>query len=76
MLFRSECDLPPSSKVVGKSLKEISSPGQYLILLVKKINSNKFDIPVGNTQLMAGDHIVLIANAGDKKILEKFSGTK
>lgn len=71
-----ECDLPTSSKVAGKTLKEIASPGEYLILLVKKANSSQYDIPVGSTQLTAGDHLVLIANAGDKKILEKFSGTK
>jgi trk system potassium uptake protein TrkA len=71
-----ECDLPSSSKVVGKTLKDISSPGEYLILLIKKLGSDQYDIPIGNTVLTVGDHLVLIANTGDKKVLEKFSGTK
>lgn len=71
-----ECDLPSSSKVIGKTLKEISSPGEYLILLVKKPGSEQYEIPVGDTQLKTGDHLVLIAAPDNKKILEKFSGTK
>ena len=39
-----ECDLPTSSKVAGKTLKEIASPGEYLILLVKKANSSQYEI--------------------------------
>lgn len=69
-----ECDLPSSSKVAGKTLKEISSPGEYLLLLVKKPGSDNYDIPVGNTQLTVGDHLVLISSAGNKKVLDKFSG--
>jgi trk system potassium uptake protein TrkA len=71
-----ECDLPSTSKVSGKTLKEIASPGEYLILLVKKPGSEQYNIPVGNTMLSAGDHLVLISSAGDKKVLEKFSGKK
>jgi len=71
-----ECDLPSSSKVVGKTLKEIASSGEYLILLVKKPGSNQYDIPVGSTELTVGDHLVLISRAANKKVLEKFSGAK
>lgn len=71
-----ECDLPSSSKVAGKTLKDISSPGEYLVLLVKKPGSDNYDIPVGSTTLTVGDHLVLITSAGNKKVLEKFGGTK
>lgn len=68
-----ECDLPSSSKFIGKQLKDIASPGEYLILLVKKIGSEKFELPQGNTTFSVGDHLVIIEKTGDKKILEKFS---
>ncbi len=68
-----ECDIAQTSKVVGKQLKDISKPGEYLILLVKKPTSRGFELPQGNTVLSAGDHIVLIEKSGDKKIMEKFS---
>lgn len=71
-----ECDLPSSSKAVGKTLKEIAAPGEYLILLIKRPGSQQYEIPVGDTQLKTGDHIVLIATPGNKKVTEKFSGTK
>ena len=68
-----ECDLQPSSKVVGKMLKDIASPGEYLLLLVKKQNGH-YELPAGNTTLDAGDHLVLIEETGNKKVLERFSG--
>ncbi len=68
-----ECDLPSSSKFVGKQLKDIASPGEFLVLLVRKPGSQKFEIPQGNTFFNVGDHLVIIAKTGDKKILEKFS---
>jgi trk system potassium uptake protein TrkA len=71
-----ECELPSSSKVVGKTLKDISSPGEYLVLLIKKTGSEQYDIPVGNTILTVGDHLVLIASTANQKVLEKFSGKK
>lgn len=69
-----ECDLPPTSRVVGKSLKDIASPGEYLLLLIRKYGEERYDLPAGNTALSAGDHLVLIAQTGNKKVLEKFSG--
>lgn len=71
-----ECDLISSSKIVGKSLKEIARPGEFLVMLVKKPGAVQYEIPVGNTIFTVGDHLVLIEKTGDKKILEKFSGTK
>ena len=68
-----ECDLPSSSKLVGKTLKEIADPGNYLMLLVKKPGNDSYELPVGNTVLNTGDHLVLIEQTGDRKVLEKFS---
>lgn len=70
-----ECDLQESSKFNGKALKDIASPGEYLMLLVRKHGEQDYELPNGNTVLSAKDHLVLIEKAGDKKILEKFSGT-
>ena len=68
-----ECDLPATSKLLGKQLKDISSPGEFLIILQKKAGSASYEIPQGSAVLSVGDHLVIIEKAGDKKILEKFS---
>lgn len=70
-----ECDLPSTSKFSGKALKDIAKPGEYLLLLIKKVGAEDYEIPGGNTILNAGDHLVLIEKAGNKKVLERFSGT-
>ena len=69
-----ECDLPSSSKFVGKTLKDIANPGEFLLLLIKKPGSANYELPGGDTALSAGDHLVLIEKAGNKKVLQKFSG--
>lgn len=71
-----ECDLSASSKFMGKALKDIASPGEYLLLLVKKNGSEHYELPQGDTKLEIGDHLILIEKAGEKKLLEKFSGLK
>lgn len=85
-----ECDLPETSKVLNKTLKDIAMPGEYLMLLMKKhIEENKetekdkskekkafYELPDANYKFQVGDHIVLIEKAGSKKILEKFNGVK
>lgn len=71
-----ECDLAASSKFIGKALKDIASPGEYLLLLIKKNGSEHYELPAGNTILTLGDHLVIIERAGNKKLLEKFSGLK
>lgn len=68
-----ECDLPSSSKFIGKQLKDIASPGEFLILLVRKPGGAKYELPQGNTFFSVGDHLVIIEKTGDKKVLEKFS---
>lgn len=69
-----ECEISPNSKNSGKMLKEISAPGKYLVLLHKKVSSNSYEIPDGNSQLYSGDRIVLITQADfTKKTLSFFS---
>ncbi len=68
------CDIFASGKMTGKQLKDIASPGEFLILLIRKKGGKKYELPSGTSVLETGDHIVLIERTGDKKILEKFSG--
>lgn len=58
-----ECALPAESEVIGKTLKEISNPGVYLVLMVKPNGSDTYEIPVGDTKLSPGDHVVIITDA-------------
>ena len=71
----AECEISAKSKMCGKALKDISAQGKYLVLLSKSRGEEKYEIAGGNTQINAGDHIVLIT-IGDssKKILEIFAG--
>ena len=70
-----ECEVSSDSKVTGKSLREISDPGSFLVLLDKKFGSQQYAIPGGDTQIVAGDHVVLITKSeNSKKILSYFAG--
>ena len=71
-----EFDLPSTSKYAGKTLKDISNPGHFLVLLIKKRGAVNYEIPGGNTTLSIGDHLVIIQSTGDKKIMEHFNGVK
>ena len=71
----AECEVSAESKMAGKLLKDIADPGKYLILLDRKAGTANYQIAVGNTQIDAGDHIVLISKGDDsKKIVESFAG--
>ena len=68
-----ECEVTSDSKVNGKELKEISNPGNFLVLLDKKSGTDQYQIVNGNTRITAGDHIVLITVAeNNRKVLEVF----
>ena len=70
-----ECEVSSDSKVTGKTLRDISDPGSFLVLLDKKFGSNAYSIPGGDTQITAGDHVVLITKSeNNKKILSYFTG--
>lgn len=69
-----ECDILSTSKYAGKTLKEIASAGKYLILLVKEPGDAQYMIPVGDTVLNSGDHIVLVVAHGDQGTINRISG--
>lgn len=70
-----ECEVTASSKVSGKSLREISNPGTFLVLMTKQNSVDSYKIADGNTIIHSGDHIVLITEAeNSKKVLSHFSG--
>lgn len=71
-----ECEITSNSKVNGKSLREISNPGTFLVLMIKKSEIDGYKIVDGNTKIINGDHIVLITEAeNSKKVLSYFSGS-
>jgi trk system potassium uptake protein TrkA len=69
-----ECVLPGDSKAINKTLKDIADPGIFLVLLVKKFDSSAYEIPVGNTVLNSGDHVVFITQAEKNGEVVKFFG--
>ena len=70
-----ECEITATSKVSGKSLREISNPGTFLVLMTKQNTVDSYKIVDGNTILHSGDHVVLISEAeNSKKVLSYFSG--
>ena len=70
-----ECEITSTSKVSGKPLREIADPGSFLVLLDKKLGTQNYTIPSGDTQFTAGDHVVLITKSeNSKKILSYFAG--
>lgn len=70
-----ECEISANSKVKDKTLKEISNPGTFLVLMIKKLGRNEYSIVDGNTQIRQNDRIVLISQADNtKKVLSYFVG--
>lgn len=71
-----ECEITSKSKVSGKVLKEISNPGNYLLLLHRQSGTDEYSIANGNSQIFSGDHVVLITKSeNSKKLLAYFAGT-
>lgn len=68
-----ECDVAAGSKSDGKTLREVSRPGEFLVLLAKAPDSGSYGIPNGETRLVPGMHLVLAAQEGDQAIFELFS---
>ncbi len=69
--------LSPASYLTGKTLKEISDPGSFLVLLIQSAGSKDYQIPTGNTVFSAGDHLILVTQAKEtKRVLEAFNGER
>lgn len=56
-----ECVLSEESQAIGKSLREISNPGEFLVLMIKQKEEVPYSIPSADTVFAAGDHAVIIA---------------
>lgn len=70
-----ECEVSNNSKWNGKTLREISDPGTFLVLMNKKSGIDEYKLVDGNTTIYSGDHIVLITESeNSKKVLSYFSG--
>ncbi len=70
-----ECEISANSKIKDKTLREISNPGTFLVLMIKKVGQNEYSIVDGNTQVRQNDRIVLISEAeNSKKVLSYFAG--
>ena len=62
-----------TTDTVLEMIKEIAESGKFLVLLVKKVGSEEFLIPDGNTVLKTKDKVVLITNSDDNQhVMEKF----
>lgn len=69
-----ECVVSEKARFNGKTLMEISSPGEFLVLLAKKANTEEFVIAGGSTKIETGDRIVLMTKSEiSKKVLENFA---
>lgn len=70
-----EGDVSPTSRAAGKKLADIGGKAsECLVLLVSGDGIGDVRIPDGDTLLPAGAHIVVIAPAGDTRLLERFFG--
>lgn len=71
-----ECIINEDSKVINKSIKDISTSENFLVLLNKHTESDDYEIANGNTIFLQGDHLVLITQADySQKVLEFFGNT-
>ncbi|CEM62170.1 Trk system potassium transporter TrkA [Treponema phagedenis] len=69
-----ELVIASNSEVIGKTLKEISKHGIFLILLVT--NEKGCTIPGGDTELAAGDKLVFIVQSQQSDEIIEFLGGK
>ncbi len=59
----------PTSKLIGKQLKELNLPKGCLVTLLTR--DQKSIVPYGNTKLIAGDKILIIGETEKLKILKE-----
>ena len=68
------CDVARGSRVAGKALREISRPGEYLLLLIRRPGGDSFELPHGDTVVEEGARVALVVRAGDQRIVGLFGG--
>jgi trk system potassium uptake protein TrkA len=65
--------IPPTAKICGRALKDVSMPGTFLVLILKK--GSVYGIPGGDTILQAGDNIVfLVHSAQNHHVMDMLRG--
>ncbi len=67
-----EVTLPPEAESVGKTLSQLNFPPRTLIMAV--ISGREVKIPRGNTQLHAGDKLLLLSDLELKRQVEETLG--
>ncbi|MCM1322353.1 MAG: Trk system potassium transporter TrkA [Bacteroides sp.] len=67
----AEIELPETTKVAGKTLKDIAVAGSFLVLLICKAETNTYVLADGNTSLSPFDKLVVIDRiAENRKLLD------
>ena len=67
-----ECGILPGSPAAGRPLRELSAPGEYLLLLVRRPDAAAFEVPSGDTVLPAGGRAVLVMRANSRRVPRLF----
>lgn len=55
-----ECVIPKNSPVLGKRLRDISKPGQFLVLMIQKATSETYTIPAADTVFEVDDRVAIM----------------
>ena len=58
---------------MGQKLRQIASPGSFVVLLIQEQDNGCFDVPCGDTLFKNGDRLVMLTYSKDvKATLETF----
>jgi trk system potassium uptake protein len=69
-----EVVLPPDSPVVGSKLSQIALPGEARVVAI--ISAHRVKVPRGDTELAAGDRLLLLGKLGETDSVHKALGVK
>ena len=62
------CDVSAQGEIAGRRLCDMSMKGECLVLLVRHAGEGAFTVPHGEYEVLAGDRVVFIARAGDRRL--------
>lgn len=60
-----DLEVPPNGRVVGQRIRDIDVPGQCVVAAV--LRDDVFVVPRGNTEVLAGDHVILVGPRNEVK---------
>ena len=60
-----DLEVPPNGRVVGQRIRDIDVPGQCVVAAV--LRDDVFVVPRGNTEMLAGDHVILVGPRNEVK---------